>query len=110
MADQERTLHVRFEIDGTDIIYRPAVLHARVTDKVEWHFDDGLFAVAFPDRTPFEAPEFDTFNPRGTVIGAPGRYSYSVALVPGQRPDATTLVNVKRVLLDAGCPEIIIQR
>ena len=103
-----KPLIVEFEIDSNgNPVYRPAVLRAKVGDRIEWRFKAGAFAVLFR-HTPFDRLEFGSDNPGGRVRGPSGVYSYSVALVSLVEVDGRT--EIGRFLLDAGCPEIIIQK
>ena len=100
---------VVFEIDGSgNPVYRPAVLRATVGDTVQWKFPGGAFAVLFR-HTPFAKADFGTGHDHGEVTGLPGVYSYAVALVPIERVDDQPR-KVGRIVLDAGCPEIIIEK
>ncbi|HYV64955.1 MAG TPA: hypothetical protein VE964_01850 [Myxococcales bacterium] len=109
MAKNVVNVHtVDFEIDSNgNPVYRPAVLRASRGDKVQWKFRGGAFAVLFR-LTPFDYAEFGSGNDTGQVIGSPGVYPYAVALVPIVKADDQQKVG--KIVLDAGCPEIIIQR
>ena len=108
MKNDSRRHSIEFEIDPQgNPVYRPALLRARIRDQVEWKFRGGVFAVLFR-LTPFERAEFGSAHPGGEVRGPPGVYSYSVALVPIDEADGKQRVG--RIVLDAGCPEIIIEK
>jgi plastocyanin len=100
---------IELEIDAQgNPVYHPAALRARIGETIHWKFrGNGAFAVLFR-KTPFDYVEFNPARPGAEVRGPPGVYSYAVALV--------SIVEVKGeksigpVVLDAGCPEIIIQR
>jgi len=100
---------IELEIDSKgNPVYHPAVQRAKVGETVDWKFrGSGAFAIVFR-QTPFDRAEFNSAHPSAEVRGPPGVYPYAVALV--------SVVEVKgeksigRVVLDAGCPEIIIQR
>jgi plastocyanin len=99
---------VEFEIDSNgNPVYRPAVLRARIGEKVQWRFRGGAFAVLFR-HTPFEYAGFGTGHDSGEVKGPYGVYSYAVALVPIMEAEGKQKVG--KIVLDSGCPEIIIER
>jgi hypothetical protein len=95
--------------DDGDIAYRPAVLHAKEGEKIGWEYRNGLFGLVFPNGTPFDRVEFNSSHSWDTVLmGRRGVFRYSVALVPTRGKDKKTVSG--NLVLDAGCPEIIIQR
>jgi len=97
------TIHIFVDARG-NFTYVPALLRARVGNRVRWKSHNGPFIVSFPSRTPFgTVSHFQGTNvstpEAGVAIaaGATGVYKYVVAVC---RPEG--------VFIDAGCPEIMI--
>jgi plastocyanin len=106
-------INVTREGGKTNFTFSPSRLHVNRGDAVHWVSQDGPFAVEFVADTPGDrmcasghAPGSgewvsDTMEIRGD---ARGRYHYAAAVsLPARSGD-----EYARVVLDAGCPEIIV--
>jgi plastocyanin len=91
--------------------FQPTTLRVRGGDTVTWSSNDGEFSIMFVDGTPFEGTQdgsevdaMDTFGGNGSRStpltikrGAQGHFHY-----------AASVNTPRRVYLDAGCPEIVV--
>ncbi len=107
MKQAIREVHIRVEADTQEINYSAALLRAKPGDTIRWWSNQGPFAIQFAGISPVpfggrrSLAQRDIFELEGIVrrTAQPGAYRYACALwVDG------------KVHLDAGCPEIIIDR
>ena len=100
-----------------DFTYTPSTVHVKRGDTVCWISGKGAFAVSFMDQTPFLGVSFSSIeNERGEHViealkirdNAIGHHHYAVAqVVPGPPKGAGGEPTI-RVVLDSGCPDIVV--
>jgi plastocyanin len=96
---------VEIQVDEFDnITYRPSVLHVTRGQQVKWSSRHGHFALTFISGAPFSKSELHSdqgdgvFETAAAVVAGPvGVHHYQSAIFTG-----------RKVLLTAGCPEIIV--
>jgi plastocyanin len=117
MALEPQARHVLIRIvnqqDYVDFTYEPSVLHAHVGDTVTWICNDGPFAVEFKGQPPtykvgtHGEQQGSHWESAALMIreGARGHYHYAVAVALANTQGALA----GRIVLDAACPEIIVE-
>jgi plastocyanin len=96
--------------------YSPSTLNARIGDTVSWSSEKGPFGISFMDQTPFQKVSYSSkeneqkqhhIDPVQIKQNTIGHHHYAVAVAiagpPGPLERPTT-----QIMLDSGCPDIVV--
>ena len=113
-AIRGRDLEVKISVgEHGDLTIAPTTLFATKHDRLSWSCDDGGFLVAFQGETPLEVVTVSRSNPGASphkpirASAPPGVYHYAVtvgSVLPAARGGGSDV----RLVITAGCPEIIV--